>query len=118
MFLVQAGLLFLPLAAAKVGWLPALVPSGLQSFCQGREPEFSGPSTLLVVHLVLGALGLDGRFVLSLIDARRNSSRWKHLSIGKGRQITTSLPHLLGADMLPSLPPLFLLLLRVFLVHP
>lgn len=73
MFLVQAGLLFLPLAPDEVGWLPALIPSlRLQTFLQessGRAGSWSSvaqtPSS--VAHPVLAAL--DGCFVLSLVDA-------------------------------------------------
>lgn len=53
MFLVQTGLLFLPVAPDEVGWLPALIPSlgaaklPAGKLWQGRELQLSCPSTLL-----------------------------------------------------------------------
>lgn len=68
LFLVQAGLLFLPLAPE--GWagsypcpLPAPSLGGTElpagQLCQGTELELGCPSSLPSAHLVLGALGLD-----------------------------------------------------------
>lgn len=53
MFLVQTGLLFLPVAPGEVGWLPALIPSlggaklPARKLWQGRELQLGCPSTLL-----------------------------------------------------------------------
>lgn len=63
LFLVQTGLLFVPLAAGEVGWLPALVPSlgGTKlpagKLWQGRELELSCPSTLLSYPSCAGSTG-------------------------------------------------------------